>query len=58
VKSKRGSGMGREGASEALEPEKRGRGGVHGHCYGGGEVAGGRASGQRGTRERGPGRRS
>jgi hypothetical protein len=24
VKSKRGSGMGREGASEAFEPEKRG----------------------------------
>jgi hypothetical protein len=30
VKSKRGSGMGREGAGEALEPEERGRGGVHG----------------------------
>jgi hypothetical protein len=30
VESKRESGMEREGASEALEPEKRGRGGVHG----------------------------
>jgi hypothetical protein len=30
VKSKRGSGMGREGAGEALEPEERGRGGMHG----------------------------
>jgi hypothetical protein len=30
VKSKRGSGIGREGAGEALEPEERGRGGVHG----------------------------
>jgi hypothetical protein len=30
VKSKRGSGMGREGAGEALEPEERRRGGVHG----------------------------
>jgi hypothetical protein len=29
VESKRESGMGREGAGEALEPEKRGRGGVH-----------------------------
>jgi hypothetical protein len=30
VESKRESGMEREGASEALELEKRGRGGVHG----------------------------
>jgi hypothetical protein len=30
VESKRESGMGREGAGEALEPEKRARGGVHG----------------------------
>jgi hypothetical protein len=30
VESQRESGMGREGAGEALEPEKRGRGGVHG----------------------------
>jgi hypothetical protein len=30
VKSKRGSGMGREGAGVALEPKQRGRGGVHG----------------------------
>jgi hypothetical protein len=30
VKSKRGSGMRREGAGEALEPEERWRGGVHG----------------------------
>jgi hypothetical protein len=29
VESKRESGMGREGAGEALEPEKRGRGGMH-----------------------------
>jgi hypothetical protein len=30
VESKRESGMGREGAGEALEPEKRERGGMHG----------------------------
>jgi hypothetical protein len=30
LESKRASGMGREGVSAALEPEKRGRGGVHG----------------------------
>jgi hypothetical protein len=29
LESKRASGMGREGASATLEPEKRGRGGVH-----------------------------
>jgi hypothetical protein len=31
--------MGREGASVALEPEKRGRGGMHWQCHGGGEIA-------------------
>jgi hypothetical protein len=31
--------MGREGASVALEPEKRGRGGMHGQCHDGGEIA-------------------
>jgi hypothetical protein len=36
LESKRASGMGREGASAALEPEKRGRGGVHGRRRGGG----------------------
>jgi hypothetical protein len=30
VENKRESGMGREGAGEALKPEKRGRGGMHG----------------------------
>jgi hypothetical protein len=30
LESKRANGMGREGVSAALEPEKRGRGGVHG----------------------------
>jgi hypothetical protein len=30
MESKRESGMGREGAGEALEPEKKGQGGVHG----------------------------
>jgi hypothetical protein len=30
TESKRESGMGREGAGEALEPEKKGRGGAHG----------------------------
>jgi hypothetical protein len=48
VKSKRESGMGREGASEAPELEKRGRGGVNGHCHGSGEVSLGRSSGRRG----------
>jgi hypothetical protein len=40
--------MGREGASEAFEPEKRGRGSLHGQCHGGGEVAFGGSSGKRG----------
>jgi hypothetical protein len=48
VKSKRGSGMGREGASEALELKKRRRGGAHGHCHYGGEVSFGGSSGRRG----------
>jgi hypothetical protein len=39
VESKRESGMEREGASDSLEPEKRGRGACMGVCYGGGEVA-------------------
>jgi hypothetical protein len=57
LESKRASGMGREGASAALESEKRGRGGITGGCCGG-EVADGRAAGRRGKRARGPGRRS
>jgi hypothetical protein len=56
VESKKESGMGREGAGEALEPEKRGRGGVHGQLRR--RRGGGRAVGRRGTRARGPGRRS
>jgi hypothetical protein len=39
VESRNGNGMGREGASVALEPEKRGRGGMHGQCHSGGEIA-------------------
>jgi hypothetical protein len=39
VESKRESGMEREGASDVLEPEKRGLGACTGICYGRGEVA-------------------
>jgi hypothetical protein len=38
VESRNENGMGREGASAALEPEKRGQGGMHGQCHGGGEI--------------------
>jgi hypothetical protein len=39
VKSRNKNGMERQGTSAALEPEKRERGGVHGRCHGGGEMA-------------------
>jgi hypothetical protein len=39
IESQNKKGMGREGASAALEPEKRGRGGMHWQCHGDGEMA-------------------
>jgi hypothetical protein len=39
IGSRNKKGIGREGASAALEPKKRGRGGVHGQCHGDGKMA-------------------
>jgi hypothetical protein len=47
LESKRASGMGREGASAALEPVKRGPGGCTGGSGGSGELSLGGISGRR-----------
>jgi hypothetical protein len=45
-----GNGMGRVGVSAALEPEKRGRGGVRRQCHSDGELSLGGSSGRGGMR--------